>query len=151
MRLARSGETGIVGFGETSGVIIDGGTDFISICPVFDMCALSYAKVVLPFGGRTVSQRLQRTLQSRGLDLPLNDALRGDPAKPARSVEWVKRSACCVRPSPASDDGGAALVEFPCADAAAPATIELSSYERSEPAEVRLLFFSLHSILLRNS
>jgi hypothetical protein len=55
VRLARCGETGIVGFGETSGVVIDGGTDFFSISPVFDMCALSYANVVLPFGGKTIS------------------------------------------------------------------------------------------------
>ena len=95
VRLVRSGETSIVAFGEYSGVVVDGGHDFIHIVPVLDMCALTYANVFLPLGGDMLTKRLQRTLHARGFAFGLD------------AVEAVKKQACCVRPAKRASERGA--------------------------------------------
>tara|TARA_B110000208_G_scaffold190751_1_gene255486 strand:- start:1 stop:1752 length:1752 start_codon:yes stop_codon:yes gene_type:complete len=120
VRLVRSGETSIVTFGELSGVVVDAGHDFIHIVPIFEMCALTYANVMLPFGGEMVTQRLQRTLHARGFAFSLN------------TVEHVKRQACCVRPGKGATEPK--LVVLPIAHAES--SFYLSGFERSECTEV---------------
>lgn len=86
LRVCKPGTTSLMGYGQ-SGVIIDSGEEFTLIQPIYKNVVLDYASTWIPIGGKHITKKLARMLQSRGYALA-NDALR----------EIKEAGAICVSP-----------------------------------------------------